>query len=82
MDAQAQTTQKGSLRAFNLFSTWQWLSILGGLVMTSMGLCAFAFTTFQTEKDADKIDASIERRLDRIENKIDQTNQMILQWRK
>lgn len=42
-----------------LFSTWQWLTIIGGLVMTTASWTAYAFATFEQKVDLHDILSSI-----------------------
>lgn len=48
-----------------------WVSILLTIVAGSLGLTAYAFTTFQSQDTALRDQTRIEERLDRIEEKLD-----------
>lgn len=47
------------------------LQLLGGLIVTLVTLTAYAFTTFQTKDDYKGSMENLEKRLDRMETKID-----------
>lgn len=47
------------------------LQLIGGLMATLITLTAYAFTTFQTKEESKETNLSVEKRLDRIENKLD-----------
>ena len=47
------------------------LQFVGGIIATVITLTAFAFTTFQMKEDAEINKIGIEKRLDKIEDKID-----------
>lgn len=53
------------------FNTSTWIPWLGATVMAALTLCAFLFTQFETKADSLDKRNSLEKRLDRIENKID-----------
>ena len=65
---EARARKKGLL----LFSTWQWITIVGGMCVTAVSLAAAAFTTFELKEDHDKFEGRIDSRLERMETKIDQ----------
>lgn len=49
------------------FSTEQWLTILGAITLATV----FVFTTFQTKGDAKERAEAGDKRLERIEDKVD-----------
>ncbi len=53
------------------FSTEQWLAWLGATVVAAMTMAAYAFSTFETKDFSELRSVSLERRLDRIEGKVD-----------
>lgn len=53
------------------FSTVQWITWVGAAVAAAVGLSAFAFTQFETKMDSMDKRTAIEKRLDRIEGKVD-----------
>lgn len=58
--------------------TLEWptmLSLLIALLGGSLGFTAYAFTTFETHESAQSSRESIERRLERIEAKIDRLSE-------
>jgi len=48
-----------------------WIKILGVLLSLTVSSIIFVYSTFQTRADATKDQDSIEKRLERIENKVD-----------
>lgn len=54
-----------------LASFQTWVSIAMSVLAGSLGLTAYAFTTFQGKDDAQRDATRIEERLDRIETKLD-----------
>lgn len=50
-----------------VFTTWQWVTIVGGLVVAGVSATSFAFNTFETKEEISRVYQT----LDRIENKID-----------
>jgi hypothetical protein len=55
-----------------LFSAWQWLTIVGGLVVAGVSVTAFAFSTFETKTDFVEIVSDMRQTMIRIETKLDQ----------
>lgn len=49
------------------FSVQQWIAWAGALIVAMFGLMNFAYSTFQTQREA----SHLEKRLERIEGKID-----------
>ncbi len=47
------------------------VTILATTIATLVTITAYAFTTFQTKEDSKSANSSVERRLERIEDKID-----------
>jgi hypothetical protein len=69
-------------RRFNPFSMATWIAWFGAAIMAVLTLAGFAYSTFETrdsanfhqqamEKQIEIKDQSFDKRLDRIENKID-----------
>ena len=54
-----------------LFSTWQWMTIIGSVVTVGAAVTAFAFNTFEAKSDFGQYFGLINQRLDRIEQKLD-----------
>lgn len=54
-----------------LFSTEQWIAWLGATVTAALTMAAYAFSTFETKADVKDIFQLIDKRLDRIEVKLD-----------
>lgn len=48
-----------------------WMSWLGSTVITSVGIVAFAYATFVTQREYDQHTSGVYRRIERIELKID-----------
>lgn len=59
------------MKAKPLFSTWQWLTVVGIVVTTGAAVTAFAFNTFETKSNFEQYLSLIIQRLDRMEAKID-----------
>lgn len=55
-----------SLLTLDIWIPWAAITLAGAVTLTS-----FVFTTFQTKTDADEVKVDLERRLERMENKID-----------
>jgi hypothetical protein len=53
-----------------LFTTMQWLTIVGGIIVTIMSWTAFAFTTFEQKSDLRDVLSEINNRLGRIESAV------------
>ena len=51
------------------FSTW--VSWIAGIIVTAVTLTAFAFSTFRTETKAREFETRVERKLEKIDIKID-----------
>lgn len=49
----------------SLFTTWEWISLIGVGVGATAGVTVWAMDKFQTKFDAEKAESRIERRLDR-----------------
>lgn len=49
----------------------QWISWMAATLISALTLCAFMFTNFESKTDAKDRIESVEKRLDRIELKID-----------
>jgi cell division protein FtsL len=60
------------MREWNPFSARQWIAWTTATLIAAVTMTSFVYANFQTAKDAEKIEARIEKRLDRIENKQDQ----------
>lgn len=56
-----------------------WITILGGIIATTVTLTAYAFTNFQTKDAAKEYIHFLEERLDRLENKIDNLSTFVRQ---
>lgn len=50
---------------------YSWAMVIGSIVTAVFGFVGYAFSTFETRSQADDARATIERRLERIEAKID-----------
>ena len=48
-----------------------WISWSVGMIVTAVTLTAFAFTTFRTESKSKDFESRVEKRLEKIENKLD-----------
>lgn len=55
----------------NPFTIPQWIAWLGATVAAAMSMMSYAQTTFQTKEHAKDKQVETDRRLERIENKID-----------
>lgn len=55
----------------NPFGMSQWIAWISASVVAAATLSAFAYTNFQTKENAKEFKDDIEKRLDRIENKLD-----------
>ena len=53
-----------------IFTTMQWATIVGGLVVAGISVTAWAFQTFEQKSDLIDILMQIDNRLSRIENVI------------
>lgn len=58
-------------RDVQLFSTWQWITLISGLCVTGVSLTAFAFNTFELKTNFEKLVDRLDQRFDRLEQKID-----------
>lgn len=52
-------------------SSQQWIAWIGATVTAAIIACAFLFQTFATKSEAMQINDGTEKRLDRIESKLD-----------
>lgn len=52
-------------------STWQWITMVGGLVVACVSVTAFAFSTFETKTDFVETITDMRQTLLRIESKLD-----------
>lgn len=60
-----------------LFTTWQWATMIGGLVAAATTVTAWALGTFQAKTDFQRFEDHLDKRLDRIELKIDRSTSII-----
>lgn len=56
----------------NPFSVEQWITWVVATLVAAVTMMVFFYTNFETKSDSDETNAVIEKRLDRIENKLDQ----------
>ncbi len=54
-----------------LFTTWQWVTVIGVLVACGVSVTVFGFTTFETKEAHNETMQLLIERLDRIEDKLD-----------
>lgn len=54
-----------------LFTSWQWATIVGGLVVAGVSVTAWSFQTFIPRVEFIDTMTAIDQRLQRIENKLD-----------
>lgn len=56
---------------WSIFNATQWLYWLGATLVAAITTMVFLYSTFQTKSDASENKVDLERRLERIESKID-----------
>ncbi|MES2355620.1 MAG: hypothetical protein V4568_14720 [Pseudomonadota bacterium] len=54
-----------------LFSTWQWLALCGMAIGAVTGGMVWAYATFEEKTNFERFEDHLDKRLDRIEIKID-----------
>lgn len=59
------------MKRLPLFTTWQWVTIVGGLVVAGISVTTFAFSNFVSRSDFDYLRDHLDKRFDRIECRLD-----------
>jgi hypothetical protein len=52
------------------WSVWQWLTLVGVILMAGVSVTVFAFQTFDAKGSADAVQTSLEKKIDRIDRNL------------
>lgn len=55
----------------SVFSTWEWLTLLGVIVSAGVGVTVFAMSTFEASGAAKEVKAELRADISRVEKKVD-----------
>ncbi len=54
-------------RGIEGWGSWQWLTLIGVILLSGVSVTVFAFNTFEAKGAADKVESRLEKRLDQVE---------------